>query len=40
VLLLAGGLLGILFDPEDGSSMFRPDVGKLLPDYAASRPRV
>jgi hypothetical protein len=27
--------LGSLFDPEDGGSMFLPNVGKLLRDYTA-----
>jgi hypothetical protein len=32
-------LLGLLFDPEDGDSMFFRNVGKLMPDYTASYPR-
>jgi hypothetical protein len=32
-------LLGLLFDPEAGGSMFLRNVRKLLPDYTASYPR-
>jgi hypothetical protein len=35
-LLHAGCLLGLLCDPEDGGSMFLPNVSKLLTDYTAS----
>jgi hypothetical protein len=38
-MLLAGFLLAILFDPEDGSSKFLLNVGGLLPDYTALHPR-
>jgi hypothetical protein len=38
-LLLASYLLGLLFDPEGGSSTLLRNGGKLLPDCAASQPR-
>jgi hypothetical protein len=31
-------LLGLLFNPEDGDSMFLRNVSKLLPHYLASHP--
>jgi hypothetical protein len=31
-------LLGILFEPEDGGSMFLQNVGELRPGYTASHP--
>jgi hypothetical protein len=34
-----GGLAGLMFDPEDGRSMFLRNAGKLLPDHTASQPR-
>jgi hypothetical protein len=34
--ILAGYLLGLLFDPEDGSNTFFRGVSRLLPDYTAS----
>jgi hypothetical protein len=37
--LLAVGLLGLLFDPEDGGRTLLPDILKLLPDYMTSHPR-
>jgi hypothetical protein len=38
-LLLARQFLGLLFDPEDGSNLFLPNVGKLLSDYTATHLR-
>jgi hypothetical protein len=38
-LLLAGYVLGLLFDPEDGDSTFPRNVNQLLPDYTKSIPR-
>jgi hypothetical protein len=32
-------LLGLLFDPEDGSSMFFQNTGELLPDYMVKHPQ-
>jgi hypothetical protein len=32
-LLLAGCLLGLLLDSEDGSTNFPQNISKLLPDY-------
>jgi hypothetical protein len=37
--LLAGFLLGLLFDPEDGGSVFLQNVVVLLSDYIALYPR-
>jgi hypothetical protein len=36
---LACCLLSLLFDPENGGSMFFQNVGKHLPDYTESYPR-
>jgi hypothetical protein len=38
-MLIAGFFLGLLFNPEDGSSMFLQNIGELLPDYAALHSR-
>jgi hypothetical protein len=38
-LILAGFLLGLLFDTEDGGSTFLRNMGGLLPDYTALPPR-
>jgi hypothetical protein len=35
MLLIAGILHGLFFDPEDGGVMFLPNVGWLSPDYTA-----
>jgi hypothetical protein len=32
-------LLGLLFGPEDGDSIFFRNVGKLVPDYTVSYPK-
>jgi hypothetical protein len=32
-------LLALLFDPEDGGSMFFQNIGKLLAAYIATHPR-
>jgi hypothetical protein len=32
-LIQAGFLLGLLFDPEDGSDMFLRNVDRISPDY-------
>jgi hypothetical protein len=32
-------MLALLFNPEDGGSMFFEKVTELLPDYTASQPR-
>jgi hypothetical protein len=37
-LILAGYLLGSLFDPEDGGSTFLQSISELLPDYMAHVP--
>jgi hypothetical protein len=37
--LLAGFMLGLLFDPEDGDTTFHQSVGGLLLDYTALHPR-
>jgi hypothetical protein len=31
-------LLGLLFDPEDGGSMFLQNTGELLPNYMVEHP--
>jgi hypothetical protein len=38
-LLFACYLLGLLFDPEDGGSVFLQNVSELIPDYTVSHPR-
>jgi hypothetical protein len=38
-MLQAQSLLGLLFNPEDGGSMFLQNIDKLLLDYTASHPR-
>jgi hypothetical protein len=38
-LLFADYLLGLLFNTEDGDSVFLRNVCELLPDYTASHPR-
>jgi hypothetical protein len=38
-LLLADYSLDLLFNPEDGGSMFLRNVSEHLPDYTASHPR-
>jgi hypothetical protein len=38
-MFLTGYSFGLLFAPEDGSSMFFRKVGKLLSDFKASHPR-
>jgi hypothetical protein len=38
-LFLAGYLLRLLFEPDDGGSMILQNVVELLPDYMASHPR-
>jgi hypothetical protein len=40
VLLLAFGLLGLIFDPEDGGSTFLRNISELLPEHTASHPTV
>jgi hypothetical protein len=35
----AGFLLGLFFDPEDGSDMFLRNVGRLSTDYMALYPK-
>jgi hypothetical protein len=37
--LLAGGLLSLFFNSEDGGSMFLHNISRLVPDYTASHPR-
>jgi hypothetical protein len=39
LLLLAGFILDLLFNPEDGSSMFLQNTNGLLLDYIALHPR-
>jgi hypothetical protein len=36
---VGGCMLGLLFDPEDGGSMFLRKVGERVPDYKSSHPR-
>jgi hypothetical protein len=36
LVMLNASLLGLLFDPEDGGSIFFRNAGKLLPDYTTS----
>jgi hypothetical protein len=38
-LLLAGHLLGLHFDSDNGGSMFLSNTGKLLLDYIVLHPR-
>jgi hypothetical protein len=38
-LLLAGYLLGLFFDPEDGGSMFLQDVREFIPANTGLHPR-
>jgi hypothetical protein len=38
-LLLAGFVLGLLFDPEDGSSTLLRNIGGIPPDYTALQTR-
>jgi hypothetical protein len=38
-LLLAGCILGLLCDPEEGSSMFLRSIGEIIPDYTTSHSR-
>jgi hypothetical protein len=38
-VLLAGSLLDLLFDPENGGSIFFQSVGKLQPDHMSLDPR-
>jgi hypothetical protein len=37
--LLAGFLLDLLLEPEDGGNTFLWNIGALLPDYTVLRPR-
>jgi hypothetical protein len=39
-LLLAGILISLLFDPEDGGSMFLQNIGSLLSDYLALHAKI
>jgi hypothetical protein len=38
-MLVAGFFLGLLFNPEDGSSMFFQNIGEVLSHYTALHPR-
>jgi hypothetical protein len=37
-LLLAGYFLGLIFDPEDGSNMFFPNIGGRVPNCTVLQP--